>query len=386
MRLFDWRVCFYKVMTTSCLSGVRVAGLASAVPELVQTLADDARTFGEDMAKKISENSGVLQRHIASENICTSDLCFVAAERLITELNWERKSIDGLIVVTQTPDYFLPATSCSLHGRLKLATHCAAFDVNLGCSGYVYGLWLASHLIASASVRRLLLLAGDTATRFISPYDHSVSPLFGDAGTATAVERDMDADPIAFQLGTDGRGQKHAIIPAGAFRQPRSETTARRTLREGGNVRSDEELFMNGAGVVAFTLREVPALIKSVLDAAGWSDDTVDAFVLHQANRMLLQCLLKRMRVRHDKVVFALEEYGNTSSASLPLTMTHCLRERLNRDRMRLVLASFGNGFSWGAVTLTCGPMIMPELLLVADQPSTGYVTRESQQSHNVTE
>lgn len=357
-------------MAVSRLTGVRLAGLASAVPQDTLTVADDALNFGDADAKRISESTGVSKRYVVSNGLCTSDLCFSAGERLLTELGWSRDSVDVLIFVSQTPDYLLPATSCSLHGRLNLSTRCAAFDINLGCSGFIYGFWLASNLIASGSARRVLLLVGDTISRIVSPRDRATAPLFGDAGTATALESDVNAPAMVFELGTDGTGQEHLIVPAGAFRQPRTEHTLQRTEREGGNIRSDEDLFMNGAEIFSFTLRVVPKLIKSVMDAADWSTEDVDAWIMHQANRFMLQHLIKRMKLPADKAILAIEEYGNTSSASIPLAMTHSLSKRLMNEKLNLMMVGFGVGFSWGAIALTCDNVVMPDLMIVSGQPA----------------
>jgi 3-oxoacyl-[acyl-carrier-protein] synthase III len=354
-------------MAIGKVSGVRLIGVASAVPEKKVTLDDLANNIGEENARKFSNRTGINSRHVASDKLCASDLCFAAARELFKSLNWSPDSIDLLIFVSQTPDYLLPATSCSLHERLGLSKHCAAFDVNLGCSGYVYGFWIASQFIVSGSARRVLLLVGDTISRIVSPQDLSVAPLFGDAGTATAIEADKDAADMFFNLGTDGSGQKHLIVPAGAFRQPHDGVTAHRKKDVDGNIRSDEDLFMDGAEVFTFTLRELPSLIKSVIEMADWEIDAVDAYVMHQANRFMLEYLTKRMRLPSEKVVLAMEEYGNTSLASIPLAMTHALADKLSKDEKRLILAGFGVGFSWGAVALSCSSLVMPKLQLVAD-------------------
>ena len=301
---------------------------------------------------------------MVSAGVCTSDLCEAAARKLLAALNWTPDSVDALIFVSQTPDYLLPATSCSLHGRLRLSKQCAAFDLNLGCSGYVYGLWIASQLVVGG-LKRVLLLVGDTISRIVSPLDRSAVPLFGDAGTATALERDENNMPWVFELGTDGSGQEHLIVPAGGFRHPRTSTTSLRTKREGGNIRSDEDLFMDGAEVFSFTLKVVPPLFKSILTAANWTVDTTDSFVMHQANQFMLQYLAKRMKLPPEKVVLSLGQFGNTSSASIPLALTHSLADRLRESNMRLLLAGFGVGFSWGAVALACGPIVIPELVTV---------------------
>lgn len=353
-------------MAVSVVSGVRLAGLASAVPEAVRTLADDIAAFGALDANKISNSLGVRTRHVATNGICTSDLCLAAAERLFEALEWERASIDALVFVSQTPDYLLPATSCTLHGRLGLAKHCAALDINLGCSGYIYGLWVASQLMQGSSLQRVLLLVGDTISRIVSSEDRATAPVFGDAGTATALEQATTAPPMAFELGTDGTGQQHLMVPAGAFRQPSTPRTAQRTARQDGNIRSDADLYMDGAEIFTFTLREVPPMLRAVLATAQWTLEGVDAFIMHQANQFMLQHLAKRMRLATDKVVLTLEDFGNTSSASIPLAMTHALASSLTVQAQRLLLAGFGVGFSWGAAAVTCGPMVMPDLVVVS--------------------
>lgn len=358
---------------------MRLAGLASAVPENFMTTEDDAHIFGVEDAQKISQAIGVRRRPVVAGNMCASDLCLAAAEPLLESLNWERDSVDVLIFVSQTPDYILPATSCSLHGRLGLSTNCAAFDVNLGCSGYVYGLWLASQLLAGGA-QRVLLLAGDTISRLAAPQDRSVAPLFGDAGTATALEilpksdiesSQENSSEMVFELGTDGRGQKHLIVPAGAARQPLDDESRHRAKQHDGNVRSDADLYMNGAEIFTFTLREVPPLVANILQKANLDVQDVDAFVMHQANAFMLKHLAKRMKLPADKVVLALEEFGNTSCASIPLAMTHTLSEQLREKTLKLLLAGFGVGFSWGAATLSCGPLTVLDVISVPNSSDT---------------
>ncbi len=341
---------------------VRIAGIASAVPERVLTLADDARVFGATEIERISQNIGVQQRHVVSGDTCTSDLCHAAAERLLDELGWERGSIDALIFVTQTPDYFMPATACVLQNRLKLPNSCAAFDVNQGCAGYIYGLWIGG-LLVRGGCRRLLVLVGDTTSRLVAPGDRTVTSLFGDAGTATALEFADDAPPLHFELGTDGSGRDCLSVPAGAFRHPHSTASCERTERAGGNIRSDEDLFMDGGEVFTFVLREVPRLVQSIMTLAEVGISDIDAFVFHQANRFMLNHLTKRLKLPPERVAIGLTQYGNTSSASIPLAITTELRDKLSHNRQRLVLAGFGAGFAWGAAALECGPLCLPPLI-----------------------
>lgn len=350
-------------MADVTISKVRLRGIACAVPENVSTIAEESSQYDAEEIEKICKNIGVRSRHTALSNQCTSDLCYAAATKLLNELQWGAETIDVIILVTQTSDYLLPATSCTLQQRLGLSTACAAFDVNLGCSGYVYGLWMMGSLMAVGNLQRGLLLAGDTISRICSPHDRATKPLFGDAGTATAMELDSSAGAMHFRLGTDGGGRNHLIVPAGGFRRPHNTSTVLRTTREGSNIRSDEDLFMNGAEIFTFSLKRVPPLIQGIMESSCWSVEDVDAFVMHQANRFMLKHLGKKMKIPEEKVVIALEDFGNTSSASIPLALNARLQSTLTQQQQNLVMAGFGVGYSWAAVTLSAGPLVMPDII-----------------------
>ena len=351
-------------MAVAGIKGIRISGIASAVPDQPHLPAEFFDRFGKEEVRKIVENIGVEKRFIAPPGMCASDLCVAAADRLLTEGNWERDSIDAVIFLSQSPDYKLPFNAAPIQRRLKLSTECAGFDVNLGCSGYVYGLWLAGSLIAGGGMMRVLLLMGETSTK-ASNEDRSVALLFGDAGTATIMEKTDNEEEFTFVLGTGGRGEKNLIIPAGGCRKPSNETTRVRREAENGNRRSEEELYMNGAEIFAFTLAEVPNMVRQVLAISGKTLETIDYVVLHQANKFILEYLAKRMKIPGDKVPVSLGEYGNTSSASIPVTMTHCLRDQLSRKKMNLLLGGFGVGYSWGAVTCLVGEIVMPEMIFL---------------------
>ncbi len=366
-------------MATMQVSGIRIAGLASAVPDQLETVDDDAARFGREEAAKISQSIGVTSRRVAPAPICASDLCHAAAEKLLNDLGWERDTVQALIFVTQTPDYLSPATACTLQSRLGLSKGCAAFDISLGCSGYVYGLATAAQFAKGLSngtdgSGRVLLLVGDTITRVISPQDRSTVPLFGDAGSATALEFNASAAPMSFVLGTDGNGRDHLLIPAGGFRTPRTAATGERTARENGNIRSDDDLFMNGAEVFMFTLCEVPSLFKNATQAAGWTIDDVDGVIMHQANSFMLNHLRKRLKIPEDKFVVALDGYGNTSCASIPLALSATYAKKADESR-RLVLAGFGVGWSWGGAAVTVDNAVLPEVVIVPGLPA---VVREA--------
>jgi 3-oxoacyl-[acyl-carrier-protein] synthase-3 len=352
-------------MASLTVKGVAIKGIASAVPQGVQGEEDLARRFGAEDARNLAKSTGVLTRRIARPDQCCSDLCFAAANLLFESLDWNRQSVDALVYVSQSTDHPLPSTACILQNRLGLPKTCAAFDVGLGCSGFVYGLWIASGLISSGC-NRVLLLSGETPSRGISPFDRTVLPLFGDAGTATAVEAEEGA-VIHFELGSDGSGARHLIMPSGhAYgRIPHSAETMVRTLHADGIMRNAEELFMDGKEIFVFTLTVVPPLVAAVLRRAKWEIGDVDRYMLHQANRFMLEYLVKRMKLPPDRVPIVTEHYGNTGGASIPLAITHAVRVDLEKGRMKVVLAAFGVGFSWGAAALEMGPIVAPPLLEV---------------------
>jgi 3-oxoacyl-[acyl-carrier-protein] synthase-3 len=224
-------------------------------------------------------------------------------------------------------------------------------------------------MVAAGSVRRALLLAGDTISWVASPQDRATAFLFSDAATATALEHDDNAPPMSFVLGTDGSGKDYLIEPGTGYRNRVTVESLRRQPGPDGIPRSALDVRMDGSEVFAFTLREVPSLISEVLSLAGWELDGIDAFVPHQANLFMLQHLAKRMKIPPGKMVVSLDEYGNTSSASIPLAMTHRLADRLRSRTENLILAGFGVGWSWGAVAVTCGPMAIPGVLELEPEP-----------------
>ncbi len=337
------------------------------MPRATRTLDDDAAVFSREAVEKLSASTGIVNRRWASEDLCTSDLCEAAARQLLESLDWEPSSIDLLVFVSQTGDHQLPATACLLHGRLGLGKSAAAFDIGLGCSGYSYGLLSAASMMQSSDIKRALVLVGDTTSRIIGPEDRSVVPLFGDAGTATALERDDSAEPMHFVTGTDGTGAGSLIVPAGGARIPRTAETSQRTEREGGNIRSDEDLYMDGVSVFWFTLREVPPLVSELFEHSQTNPDDVSAWVLHQANGFMMEHIRKRLKAPAEKFVVDLKDWGNTSSASIALAMTTSLRDRLASEPMVLLLAGFGVGLSWSsAIIRTDGRVVAPPLVEVS--------------------
>lgn len=351
----------------SRIDNVRIAGIASAVPANVMSAAETAARvgIGAEDAQKIALSTGVHRRHVAHQGTCTSDLAVAAAEKLLSDLGWEKNTIDGLVFLTQGHDYLLPNTACILQEKLGLPKSCASFDMTLGCSGYIYGMWISALLVSGGSAKRVLFLAGDIATGGLAPNDRAVVFLFGDAASATGLTHDPGAPTLTFTLGTDGSGKEFIMQPAGGSRHRPTPENVERTRDQEGVLRSPLDLQMNGPEVFAFTLKEVPSMVRTILAETGWTSDDMEGFVPHQANLFILQHLAKRMKIPPHKLVLALEEFGNTSSASIPLAMSHQLAPVLREQSMNLVLAGFGVGWSWGALAAPIGPLVMSDIVYV---------------------
>jgi 3-oxoacyl-[acyl-carrier-protein] synthase-3 len=305
----------------------------------------DTTEFAPDEVRKVVGMAGVTARRVADDSICSSDLCFGAADQLLRELDVDRSTIDVLIMATQTQDYLMPSTSCLLQQRLGLPMTCAAFDLNLGCSAYVYGLWLASSLLSSAGIRKVLLLNGETPTRYADRGDRSVALLFGDAGSATLLEsREAGNEEWSFVLHTDGSGYEDLIIRAGGFRDrfnpdPRQHSVA-----------------MNGSNVFNFTIRTIPPLIRDTLQIAGLEADAVDYYIFHQSNRFIMNHLVKKLGLPAERAPIILDQFGNTGGPSVPLTITQGALERPADRALRLMLLGYGVGLSWGSALVDLDP------------------------------
>jgi len=359
-------------MTSVRIEGVKLVGIVNAVPDRIRTQDDDAKLFGVEEMQRVVKNTGVTKRSVA-DHLCTSDLCHVAATRLLELTGWSKDSIDVVVMVTQTPDYPSPATACLLQNRLGLPVTVAAFDVNLGCSGYTYGLWIVSSLLAAGKLKRALLLAGDVVSRAAAPTDRAVVPLFGDGGSATALEANPAAPPMVFEMGTNGSGGVHLHTLAGGSKHPIKPIDLVEGERRDGVVRSNQHTYMNGAEVLTFAMSGVPPMIEALRKAVGWTASEVDYYVFHQASRFMLKNIGRILRIppTGKQLVIGLEGYGNTSSASIPLAINDQLME-LTTTKKKLVMAGFGIGWSWCAVAIDLDPIVMSDVVRVPDVPSPG--------------
>lgn len=337
----------------------RIVDLAAFLPAGTLSNEDLAALYPDWPAQKIYDKTGIRQRHVAAEGETASDLAFGAAQALFARGAVRPEAIDFLILCTQAPDYILPTSACVLQHRLGLSRTAGALDVNLGCSGFVYGLSLAKGLIESGAATRVLLLTADTYSKYIHPQDKSVRTLFGDAAAATLVaaqetEGNAAADAIGpFVFGTDGSGAHKLMVEAGGFRRPSDATSAIETADASGNVRSAEHLYMNGAEVFAFTLREVPQAVERLLERAGLERDDVDLYVLHQANRFMLDALRRKLGLDQARMPVCMEDVGNTVSSTIPLALIALRDAGAIPEGARLMLVGFGVGYSWAATLIT---------------------------------
>ncbi len=332
------------------IKNASVAGIVSCVPPRVIQNEYFNSWFKSSEIEAVSQVTGVHSRRWVDSHTTTADLCFQASKRLLSNLEWSPDSIDCLIFVSQTPDYKLPSTSCVLQNRLDLPNECISFDLNLGCSGYPYALWLGMTLIQSKAVKRVLLAVGDTISKVIDPEDRSTAMLFGDAASVTAIEWTDDLKNTSyFIMGTDGKGSESLIIPQGGSR-----------YAESNNLKpSSKYLFMDGPNVFNFTLKTVPLLIEQTMELSKKSLDDYDYILFHQANLFILNHFLKKMNISAAKSPINIDEYGNTSSASIPLLITTRIQHKLKEKNNYIAMFGFGVGFSWASACLSFNPNIL---------------------------
>jgi 3-oxoacyl-[acyl-carrier-protein] synthase III len=346
---------------------VRIAGLSACVPK-TRLSNHDYTWIKKKERDQLIQMIGVETRHVAGRGQTTSDLCFQAAEQLIDKLGWERSDINILIFVSQSRDYIIPSTSAILQDRLKLPKTCMAIDINLGCSGYVYGLSVISSLIRTTGTQKGLLLVGDLSNVTSNYRDKSTYPLFGDAGTATALELKPGYPAMQFNLQTDGSGYDAIIIPDGGVRNLVSKKSFSVKKYGEGIYRKKLDIALNGIEVFNFSLREVVPNIKTSLKHFNRELGEFDYLLFHQANRLINETIRKMLKVDPPKVPYSLRDFGNTSCSSIPLTMVTQIRKELESKPQKLLLSAFGIGLSWGTVLMETDGIVVPEF---TEQEST---------------
>ena len=325
-----------------------IRGIAYYLPDSVLTNEELVKQFPEWTVDKISKKVGISERHVTTEDETAGDMAVKAAEKLFAEKGFDRSVIDFVLLCTQSPDYHLPSTSCIIQDKLGLSTRCGAFDFNLGCSGYEYGLAVAKGLVVSGIAKNILLLTAETYTKYIHPQDKGNRTIFGDGATATLISDTGYAEIGEFCLGTDGSGAEQLIVKSGCARH--FQLVNDYQMDEDGGIHSSDNLYMNGKAIFDFTSDVVPPLIDETLQKNGLNMEDVDLFVFHQANKYMINYIRKMMGIDKERFYICMENVGNTVSSTIPIAL--CEAEKEGKLKGNIVLAGFGVGLSYGAVIL----------------------------------
>lgn len=345
---------------------VKIRGLAACVPARVEENREYTLIPKDEIEKYIS-TTGVERRHCAIHDgsICTSDLCQKAAEKLIADLGWNKEDIGLLLFVSQTTDYRLPATACVLQDKMGLSKNCLAFDITLGCSGYLLGMGTAGSILQNGTIKKALVMCGNTQSEFASYEDRSMYLLLGDAGTVTALEYTDgdDYDEMDFSYMTDGSGRASVIVPDGGSRNPTNEKSFIMEDCGEGIRRTRLHEKMDGADVFSFATFNVPRNFKSLSERINLDIEKVDYMLIHQANKFLMEKLRKKLGFPPEKCPYNINEYGNTSGATIPLLMVTNLRKELEQRPLTLCMATIGVGFSLGSGCIHTTKLVVPELM-----------------------
>ncbi len=346
------------------IPNVAIKGMSLCVPNQVEEL-EDYPLFSEIEKSRLFPFFGLRKHHIASDNICASDMCYVAAEKLLEEANWDKDSIDCLIVSTTAPDFMFPATACVLHNRLHLNKSCAALDVPFGCSGWVYGMTVLASMMSAGTIKRGLLLAGDTPTRAANTKDKSSYPYFSDSGTAVLLEYEEGAIGIRSELGTIEEGCQNIIAPGLGFRNPITAESLIEKEEEPGITRRFIDTHSIGMDVFSLSSKQDPETITKLLEQSHIDINTIDLFAFHQTNKFLMDRIVKRMKIDPNKVPYSLDEFGNTGGSGIPLTLVYCRRDELINKHINIVGCSLGVGISFGAIFFETNKIIVPSIITI---------------------
>ena len=338
---------------------VGVKAIEYYLPENILSNDTLATLYPEWTADKIFAKTGISSRHVAGKEECISDMAVEATEKLFRNNEISPTAIDFIILVTENPDYILPPTSCIIQDRLGIPTSSGSIDVNLGCSGYIYGLKLAKALISSGESNNVLLITADLYSKRINPLDKSTRTIFGDAATASIITCGDDVSEIGiFDIGTDGSGYENLIIPAGGCRIPQTNETGIAAMDDVGSVRSQNDIYMNGPEILLFSIDNVPQSIKTVISVNALEFDNINWFVLHQANQYILEYLREKMQIPKEKYIIDLKDLGNTVSSSIPLALKRASEDGIFKRNDKILLSGFGVGMSWGSTNVEYGGKI----------------------------
>lgn len=347
------------------INNVKIVGVSAAVPTGVKEIREQKCFTDPIEAEKVIAVTHVERSRIVKKGQCCSDLCYAAAEKLIDELQWDKREIEAIIYVALSRDYLTPATAGILQDRLGLSKECYAIDIPLACSGYIYGMSNICSLISTGGIKKALLLVGETTSFTQSPLDKTLWPLHGDAGTATALEYNEQAAPMYFHLGTDGSRSGAIINRDGGTRYPFSAESLEMHEIDLGIIRNNLQSHMEGMDVFSFSTKEPPSSIRSLCEHFNLDMSAISYLYLHQANKYMDDKIAKKLNVPTEKVPYSIMQYGNTSSASIPMTMVVATRENLICEKNNVIMCGFGSGLSWGSMYSTLDHIVCPKLLEV---------------------
>ncbi len=349
------------------IKNVALRGVTGTVPNNPVKTAD-LPIFTQEEANLFDATVGIKNRYIAPENICASDLCFDAAERLVSGLGWDKESIDVLLFASVTGDYKTPPTSAILQDRLGLPASTFVLDVPMGCCGCMYSINVAGNLLSAGSAKRALMLVGDTAMRMGSPKDKSRMPLFGDCGTALALEYDTSAADIIIDFNTMGSGYKALMTPHGGYRYPITKESFEYEDFGDGIIRAPKDALINGMDVFSFAITKPAISLKKMLNDLGIDkDNEVDYYLIHQANKLIIDRIVKKLKLPVDKVPYNLHRFGNLGGASLLMLMVSEIADELQSRPLTLVCSSFGLGLTWGTMVWRTKPLLVLEMNKIND-------------------
>jgi 3-oxoacyl-[acyl-carrier-protein] synthase-3 len=338
----------------------RISAILSVVPGQESRFDDERSNYNltEEKARRMKKMMGLDRHRVAAPGVCSSDLCVYGLQQLLNEGTLKKEEIGALLFVSQTPDYYLPPTSNVIQGRLGLGCDVVCLDLNQGCAGFVIGLMQAFMLLDMMDADKVVLLNGDTASKLVDKHNRITYPLIGDAGSVTIIERCAEENPVHLCLKMDGSRHRALIVPGGAFRTPSSPESLKLVEVEEGVVQSLEQIHMDGAAIFNFTLEDVPPQIEEVLSYSGNSKESIDYFLFHQPNQFILKQMADKMKIPQEKLPNNIVGiYGNSSSVSIPVNITHNCGQQLQNSALRVCLSGFGVGLTWGSMVMNLGPL-----------------------------
>ncbi len=348
-------------MALLSVSNVRIEGISACVPKHVEE-NKDIPVFVEGEAERVIDQTGIERKHVVSDGQTVSDLCAKAFETIINELGWEKESIDVLVLTTAAQDYLVPPTVCVIHGMLGLPESTMTIELRQGCPGWVIGMSTLSSMLSSGHLKRGILLCGDVPTLQNSPLDKETRPLFGDAGTATALEFDDSAPALEFDFGSRGRDFKAIWAQQGGMKEPLTEESLKFVEYGENKLRRPIDVSMDGMSVFSFGFSTAPRSVKSLAEGYDINLEEIDYLVLHQANHYLNEKIRKKLKFPSEKVPYSMKDYGNTGSPSIPLTIVTKCNDDFNNKPLNVIACAFGVGLAWGSVHFKTNKIVCPPI------------------------